>query len=154
VSEGTQREVVVPIDQFELARQDVVLVALLRSTFALCVYDGVQEAGALLHMQVGRPGRANDPELTDNTLSTDVLLLDRCLADLREYEPRAKHWQAKLVAHVGGDARGDRERMQSMQHFLAAFLTDAGVMLVSSAIHENEPQTLRFRPAMGQVRIA
>ena len=102
-------------------------------------------------MQVGRPGRANDPELTDNTLSTDLLLLDRCLGDLRLVEPRAKHWQAKLVAHVG-EARGDRERMLGIQDFLTAFLLDSGVKLISCTTHEHEPQRLRFRPAMGQVR--
>jgi chemotaxis receptor (MCP) glutamine deamidase CheD len=151
VAEGVTREIIVPVDQFELARDDIVLIAMLKSTFALCFYDAVQEGGALLHMQVGRPGRANDPELTDNTLSTDLLLLDHCLADLRGSEPKARNWQAKLVAHVG-EAKGDRERMLGMEAFLTAFLDDAEIKLISVSTHENQPQRLRFRPAMGQLR--
>jgi chemotaxis receptor (MCP) glutamine deamidase CheD len=150
MTDGTN-EVTVPVDQFEVARRDIVLVALLQSTFALCFYDAVLEGGALLHMQVGRPGRANDPELTDNTLSTDLLLLEHCLAELRASEPKARHWQAKLVAHVG-ESKGDRERMLGMQDFLEAFLNDSEIKLVSCSTHESEPQRLRFRPAMGQLR--
>ena len=80
--------------------RDVVLVAELDSTFALCLYDAVLESGALVHLRVGPPGRVQDPELTDTTLSTDLLLLDRCFVELRKSEPRAQHWQAKVVGQV------------------------------------------------------
>ena len=72
-------EAQVPVDQFEIARNDLLLCAQLQASFALCLYDEVQEGGALLHMQIGRPGRVADPELTDNTLSTNLLLLDKCI---------------------------------------------------------------------------
>ncbi len=145
-----QQKVVVPVDQFAITQQDVVFVASLKGSLALCLSDEVQEAGGLLHMQAGRPGRANDPELTDNTLSSDLLLLDRCLTELKRSEPRARHWQARFVAHADEQA-GGRERLLAIQSFVEAFLDDAQIRLVAGTIHDGEPRRLLFRPALGQV---
>jgi chemotaxis receptor (MCP) glutamine deamidase CheD len=92
-----------------------------------------------------------DPGLTDTTLSTDLLLLDRCFSELRKAEPRAQHWQAKVAGQVQ-DTPGGRERFDGVIAFLTAFLNDTNVKLVSSDTHVDHVQLLRFRPAMGQVR--
>jgi hypothetical protein len=102
-------------------------------------------------MQIGRPGRVVDPELTDNTLSTNLLLLDRCVAELRLSDPRARHWQAKFVAHAD-ERSGGRERVLGVQSFVEAYLEDVGIGLVSAVAHTDEPLQLRFRPAMAQLR--
>jgi chemotaxis receptor (MCP) glutamine deamidase CheD len=151
VSEASVPEIRVAPDHFDVVTTDVVLVAELNSTFALCLYDAVLESGALIHLRVGPPGRVQDPELTDTTLSTDLLLLDRCFADLRQSEPRAQHWQAKVVGQVQ-DLPGARERFDGVRSFLSAFLADANVKLVSCDTHVDHVQLLRFRPAMGHVR--
>lgn len=151
MSERVLPEAQVPVDQFEIARHDLVLCAQLQSSFALCLYDEVQEGGALLHMQIGRPGRVADPELTDNTLSTNLLLLDRCIAELKLSDPRARHWQAKFVAHAD-ESRGGRELALGVQSFIEAYLEDVGIGLVSAAVHNDESLRLSFRPAMGQLR--
>jgi chemotaxis receptor (MCP) glutamine deamidase CheD len=151
VSENPVTEILVEPDHFDVVTTDVVLVARLESTFALCLYDAVLESGALIHLRVGPPGRAQDPELTDTSLSTDLLLLDRCFIELRKCEPRAQHWQAKLVGQVK-DLPGARERFAGVHSFLTAFLADTNVKLVSCDTHVDHVQWLRFRPAMGQVR--
>ena len=138
-------------DHFDVVTNDVVLVAELNTTFALCHYDAVLESGALVHLRVGPPGRVQDPELTDTSLSTDLLLLDRCFAELRKSEPRAQHWQAKVVGQVQ-DSPGARERFDGVQSFLSAFLNDTNVKLISCDTHIDRVQLLRFRPAMGHVR--
>ena len=151
MSEASVPEIRVAPDHFDVVTTDAVLVAELNSTFALCLYDAVLESGALIHLRVGPPGRVQDPELTDTTLSTDLLLLDRCFADLRQSEPRAQHWQAKVVGQVQ-DLPGARERFDGVRSFLSAFLADANVKLVSCDTHVDHVQLLRFRPAMGHVR--
>lgn len=151
MSEAPVPEVRVEPDHFDVVNRDVVLVARLESTFALCLYDAVLESGALVHLRVGPPGRVQDPELTDTTLSTDLLLLDRCFAELRKSEPRAQHWQAKVVGQVQ-DTPGARERFDGVQSFLSAFLADTNVKLVSCEVHVAQAHELRFRPAMGHVR--
>jgi chemotaxis receptor (MCP) glutamine deamidase CheD len=150
VSEAPVPEVRVEPDHFDVVNNDVVLVAQLESTFALCLYDAVLESGALVHLRVGPPGRVQDPELTDTTLSTDLLLLDRCFAELRKSEPRAQHWQAKVVGQVQ-DSPGARERFDGVQSFLSAFLADTNVKLVSCEVHVEHAQILKFRPSMGHV---
>lgn len=151
MSEAPVPEVRVEPDHFDVVNRDVVLVARLESTFALCLYDAVLESGALVHLRVGPPGRVQDPELTDTTLSTDLLLLDRCFVELRKSEPRAQHWQAKVVGQVQ-DTPGARERFDGVQSFLSAFLADTNVKLVSCEVHVAQAHELRFRPAMGHVR--
>ena len=151
VSEASVPEIRVEPDHFDVVTRDVVLVAELDSTFALCLYDAVLESGALVHLRVGPPGRVQDPELTDTTLSTDLLLLDRCFAELRQSEPRAQHWQAKVVGQVQ-DTPGARERFDGVQSFLSAFLNDTNVKLISCDTHVEHVQLLRFRPSMGHVR--
>src|SRR5688572_31370876 len=151
VSEASVPEIRVEPDHFDVVTKDVVLVAELDSTFALCLYDAVLESGALVHLRVGPPGRVSDPELTDTTLSTDLLLLDRCFAELRKSEPRAQHWQAKVVGQIE-DVKGARERFDGVQSFLTAFLADTNVKLISCDTHLDHVQLLRFRPAMGHVR--
>jgi len=148
----TPSEVTVPIDSYLVARQDQMLCASLKGSFALCISDEVLEAGALVHVQAGRPGRINDnPDLTDNTLSTDLLLLDRCLAELREAEPRARHWQARFVAHAD-PAAGGFERLSALQAFIEVYLEDTGVKLTSAVTHEGPVRKLAFRPALRTLR--
>ncbi|MEP7312303.1 MAG: hypothetical protein ABI859_06950 [Pseudomonadota bacterium] len=134
-----------------MTRQDRVLVAQLQSTYALCLYDAVEESGALLHLRVGPPGRATDPELTDTSLTTDLMLLDRCLSELRRIDGRAKHLQAKVVGQIE-DGGGAHERFDAIEKFLTAYLADADVHLVSCYARPGAEQLLRFRPAMGQLR--
>jgi chemotaxis receptor (MCP) glutamine deamidase CheD len=143
-------EVIVPVDQYQIANLDLILVARLDSTFALCLFDEVHETGALLHMQLGRPGRAIDPELTDNTLATDLLLLDQCLRDLKRSEPLAKHWQAKFIAHTAPGA-GGLDRANAIQCFVEAYLADVQIPLAGRTTHSDAPQQLRFRPALAQI---
>ena len=151
VPEAPVPEIRVDPDHFDVVNRDVVLVAELDSTFALCLYDAVLESGALVHLRVGPPGRVQDPELTDTTLSTDLLLLDRCFVELRKSEPRAQHWQAKVVGQVQ-DLPGARQRFDGVQSFLSAFLHDTKVKLISCDTHVDHVQLLKFRPAMGHVR--
>ena len=128
-------QVTVPVDTFLVSPQDQLLCALLQGSFALCISDEVQDAGAMIHVRAGRPGHIGDnPDLTDNTLSTDLLLLDRCLSDLKAAEPRAKHWGARFVAHADPDA-GGADRLSALQAFIEVYLEDTGVKLTSAVTH-------------------
>lgn len=151
MKEHTPTEVTVDVDTFLVVRDDRVLRAKLQGSFALCISDEVHEAGALVHVQAGRPGGADgaSPDLTDNTLSTDLLLLDRCLSQLRAAEPRARHWQARFVAHA---EQGDFDRLSALQAFIEAYLEDTGVALTSAVIHDGRPRRLDFRPSLRTLR--
>src|SRR5215475_12694741 len=94
-----QREITVAPDRFEVTAEDAVLVTELRSAIAVCVYDAVEEAGALLHLRcVVRVSKPAD--MTDTTLATELLLLDRCVEAMRETAPNARNLQARIFAHL------------------------------------------------------
>ena len=137
-------------DDYRIVTDDLVLCAQLSSSLVVCLYDAVEEHGALLHLRLATPGQARDPNLTDNTLSSDLALLDRALRELSAASPRAQHWQAKLVAQTE-DQSSARVRCEGLQAFIGACLQDAGIKLVSSMAHVEPVVNVRFRPAMGQL---
>jgi chemotaxis receptor (MCP) glutamine deamidase CheD len=141
----------VAADDYRIVTDDIVLCANLHSSLVVCLYDAVEEHGALMHLRLAAPGHSRDPNLTDNTLSSDLALLDRAMRELGAVSPRAQHWQAKLVAHTEDQASA-RVRCEGLQAFIGAFLQDAGIQVVSSMAHMDPVVNVRFRPAMGQVR--
>ncbi len=144
-----QREVNVVPDKFEVTLEDVLLVARLQSALAVCVYDAQEEAGALLHLRC--IVRSTKPiDVTDSTLATELLLLDRCLASLRESAPQAKHLQARIVAHLA-DAPQAAPVSETMITLVKRYLEDGGVRLLADDIAAGPVRALRFRPSMGWV---
>jgi len=149
--DATMPELQVTADDYRITAEDVILSAELRSSLVVCLYDEVEQDGALLHLRLAAPGQSRDPNLTDNTLSSDLALLDRALRELAAASPRAQHWQAKLVAQTEDQASA-RARCDGLQSFISAFLQDARIRVVSSVAHVESTVSVRFRPAMGQLR--
>jgi chemotaxis receptor (MCP) glutamine deamidase CheD len=144
-----QREVNVAADRFEVTSEDVLLVTELRSALAVCVYDATEQAGALLHLRcIVRASRPAD--VTDTTLATELLLLDRCLASLRESAPAARHLQARIVVHLS-EVPEARPACETVVALVRHYLEDAGVRVLPEDLGEGPPRALRFRPAMGWV---
>ena len=142
-------EVQVAPDRYEVTVSDRVLVTALESALAVCVYDAEEEAGALLHLRcIVRSSKPAD--VTDTTLATELLLLDRCLGSLREQAPAAKHLQARIVVHLADSAHA-ASVSQTMVSLVKHYLEDAGVRLLPEDVSGGAPRTLRFRPSMGWV---
>jgi chemotaxis receptor (MCP) glutamine deamidase CheD len=145
-----QPEITVAPDHFEVTDVDAVLVAELRSAIAVCIYDAVEEAGALLHLRcVVRVSKPAD--MTDTTLATELLLLDRCVESMREAAPAARNLQARIFAHVDDHPMATpvcEAALTLVKHFLA----DSGVRLLPVEMHSGQSRMLRFRPSMGWVQ--
>ncbi len=145
-----QLEITVAPDRFEVTTEDAVLVAQLRSAIAVCIYDAVEEAGALLHLRcVVRVSKPAD--MTDTTLATELLLLDRCVESMREVAPAARNLQARIFAHLDDHPMAEPvcdAALTLVRHFLA----DLGVTLLPFDIGGGRPRELRFRPSMGWVQ--
>jgi chemotaxis receptor (MCP) glutamine deamidase CheD len=143
----SRREIHVAPDRYEVTAEDAILITELRSAVAVCVYDAAEEAGALLHLRcIVKPSKPAD--VTDTTLATELLLLDRCLEALREAAPEARHLQARIVAHLAEDAQLVCETVVGV---VRHYLSDAGVQLLPEDIAAGPVRTLRFRPGMGWV---
>jgi chemotaxis receptor (MCP) glutamine deamidase CheD len=141
----------VAADDYRITSVDALLCAQLRSSMVVCLYDAVGESGAMLHLRLAAPGQSRDPNLTDNTLSGNLSLLTRALRELSSADPRAQHWQARLVAQSENHDTA-RARCEGLQAFIGEFLKDAGIRLVSAVAHLEPEVSVQFRPAMGQVQ--
>ena len=96
-----RKEIHVAPDRFEVTAEDAILTTELKSAVAVCLYDAAEEAGALLHLRCII--RASKPlDVTDTTLATELLLLDRCLEALREAAPAARNWSSAFCATFRG----------------------------------------------------
>jgi chemotaxis receptor (MCP) glutamine deamidase CheD len=144
---ASQREITVAPDRFEVAADDAILVTELRSAIAVCLYDAVEEAGALLHLRcIVRSPKPVD--MTDSTLATELLLLDRCVESMREVAPGARNLQARVVAHLP-DHPGARDTFDTVLTMVQHFLADAGVRVLPLDVTPGQARALRFRPSMG-----
>jgi chemotaxis receptor (MCP) glutamine deamidase CheD len=144
-----RREIHVAPDRFEVTAEDAILTTELKSAVAVCMYDAAEEAGALLHLRcIIRPAKPLD--VTDTTLATELLLLDRCLEALREAAPAARQLQARIVAHLSESAHA-RPVCETVMNVVRHYLTDAGVQMLPEDVAAGPVRTLRFRPGMGWV---
>jgi len=142
----------VPPDRFEVVADDTVFTVNLQSALALCIYDAVEDAGALLHLRfIARS--AQHTEATDTTLATELLLLDRCVEALREIAPGARALQAKIAAHLP-EGQTQQGTCDSMLSLIRHFLADVEIKEVSADVSAGAPRTLRFRPSMGTLQIS
>ncbi len=144
---SSQREITVVPDHFEVTGDDAILLTELRSGIAVCLYDAVEEAGAMLHLRCLVRG-PKPTDLTDSTLATELLLIDRCVEALRELAPNARNLQARVVAHWNDEPMG-RETCDSMLTMVQHFLVDAGITVLPVDAAPGYCRSLRFRPGMG-----
>ena len=145
------REILVGSDQFEVITEDVILRARLDSAIAVCVFDTVDEAGALLHLRcVARPG--GNPDATDTTLATELLLLDRCVEALRAAAPQARALKARIVAHVPAQSTA-RPACETTVALVGHFMQDIGAELAPVDLATGEPREIVFRPCMGSLQV-
>jgi chemotaxis receptor (MCP) glutamine deamidase CheD len=147
-----QRELIVAPDHFAIVADDCLLIAELNSAIAVCIYDAVEEAGALLHLRfIVRSTRPAD--LTDTTLATELLLLDRCIEGLRESAPAARNLQAKVAAHLPEDGEAQKG-CKSVLTLVLHYLDDAGMKAGPPDALAGATRRLRFRPCMGWLLLA
>lgn len=95
-----QSEILVESDSFRVSRESVLLVAELRAALAVCVYDETQGVGGLLHLRYVATNDNQPIDLTDNTLSSDLLLMDRFCKELRGLGARKQSWRVSIFAHT------------------------------------------------------
>ncbi|HTY92563.1 MAG TPA: hypothetical protein VMC02_01665 [Steroidobacteraceae bacterium] len=145
------REILVGPDQFEVVTEDVVLRAQLDCAIAVCVFDAVDEAGALVHLRcVARQG--GNPDATDTTLATELLLLDRCVQALHAAAPRARALKAQVVVHIPAQSTA-RAACDTTLTLVGHFLQDVGAEVAPVDRGTRQPREVIFRPCMGTLQV-
>lgn len=93
-------EVIVQPDAYCVSREDSLLIAELSAALAICVYDDTQAVAGLLHLRYVATSNDQPLDLTDNTLSSDLLLMDRFCKELRSEGARKQSWRVTIYGHT------------------------------------------------------
>ncbi len=93
-------EIVVQPDAFRVTSEPPLLVSELRGALAVCLFDDTQAVGGLLHLRYVATNGNEPLDLTDNTLSSDLLLMDRFCKELRSAGARKQSWRVSIFGHT------------------------------------------------------
>ena len=92
-------EVIVAPDTFHVSPEPMLMIADLHGALALCLHDEGRAVGGLLHLRfMGGTGRPSD--VTDNTLSSVLVVLDRFKRAVLGNAARGDEVQARILAHA------------------------------------------------------
>jgi|GEM_PF-406056 chemotaxis receptor (MCP) glutamine deamidase CheD len=96
----TPPEILVQPDAFRVTREPLLLVSELQAALAVCLFDDTQAVGGLLHLRYVAINGTEPVDLTDNTLSSDLLLMDRFCKELRSAGARKQSWRVSIFGHT------------------------------------------------------
>ena len=96
----TPPEILVQPDAFRVTNEPLLLVSELQAALAVCLFDDTQAVGGLLHLRYVATSGSEPIDLTDNTLSSDLLLMDRFCKELRSAGARKQSWRVSIFGHT------------------------------------------------------
>ncbi len=96
----SRSEIIVQPDAYHVARDGSLLIAELNAALAICVYDDTQPVAGLLHLRYVATSNDQPLDLTDNTLSSNLLLMDRFCKELRSAGARKQSWRVHIHGHT------------------------------------------------------
>jgi len=146
------QELTVAVDTYLVSPEPVLLVADLHGAFALCLHDEGRGVGGLLHLRfIGATGRPS--EVTDNTLSCVLLVLDRFKREVLGTSFRLEEVQARILAHAL-PLTGPDEPSASLVDLIKADLADGKIPCGTQTLRRTEGIRVYFQPFEGRVWIS
>lgn len=136
-------------DAFRVAKEQVLLTCELHAALAACVCDDTQGAGGVIHLRYVASTDGQPPELTDNTLSSDLLLLDRFCKELRRLGARKQSWRVRVFAHVPPGPKSD-EHAATVLELIKAYFADGRWAPECQEIRRESAVIVRFDPREGR----
>ena len=130
----------------------MLMIADLHGALALCLHDEGRGVGGLLHLRfMGGTGRPSD--VTDNTLSSVLVVLDRFKRAVIGTSTRRDAIQARIVAHAQPPT-GAEEPSASLADLLRADLADGKIDCGTQLVRRPEPLRVCFQPFQGRVWVS
>jgi len=142
----------VEADAYRIARDANPLCCELSAAVAVCVHDDTQGVGGLLHLRFVPSSHSKPADLTDNTLSSDLLLLDRFCKDLRSQGARKQSWRVHLIGHIPATA-GMETPAATLLDLLRAYFADGRLPVECNALHRANSVIVNFVPREGTMRL-
>jgi len=142
-------EVMVAPDTYHVSPEPMLLIAELHGALALCLHDEGRGVGGLLHLRfIGETGRPSD--VTDNTLSSVLVVLDRFKRAVLGNATRGDQAQARILAHALPPTDAG-EPSASLVDLIQADLADGKITCGTQTMRRNEPVRVCFQPFEGRV---
>ena len=138
-------------DTYHVSPESMLLVAELHGALALCLHDEGRGVGGLLHLCFkGGTGRPSD--VTDNTLSSVLVVLDRFKRAVLGNAARVDRVQARILAHALPPTDAG-EPSASLVDLIQADLADGKIACGSQTTRRTEGVRVCFQPFEGRVWI-
>jgi chemotaxis receptor (MCP) glutamine deamidase CheD len=145
-------ELSVAPDTYHVSPEAVLLTAELSGALALCLHDEGRRVGGLLHLPFkGGTGRPSD--VTDNTLSSILVVLDRFKRAVLGNKAKRDDVQARIIAHALPPTDEDEPRA-TLVDLIRADLADDKISCGAQTLRRVEAVRLCFQPFPGRVWIA
>jgi chemotaxis receptor (MCP) glutamine deamidase CheD len=145
-------EVVVAPDTYEVSPEPVLMIADLHGALALCLHDEARGVGGLLHLRfVESTGLPSD--VTDNTLSSVLVVLDRFKRAVIGNSTRHDSIQARILAHASPPT-DVHEPSATLVDLLRADLTDGKISCGTQMTRRADSVRVCFQPFEGRVWIS
>jgi chemotaxis receptor (MCP) glutamine deamidase CheD len=145
-------ELVVAPDSYQVSPEPMLMIAELHGALALCLHDEGRAVGGLLHLRFkGETGRPSD--VTDNTLSSVLVVLDRFKRAVIGNSPRRDEIQARILAHALPPADAG-EPSASLVDLIRADLADGKIACGTQMTRRLEPIRVCFQPFEGRVWVS
>ena len=142
-------ELVVDPDAYRISRDPVLLVAHLQESLAINLYDDSQGVGGLLHLRYVATHNGKPMELTDNTLSSSVLLIDRFCKEMKKAGSRPQWWRVRILAH---SAAGESDEVAAtVLDLVRAYFIDSAKPVSCQQFNKVPGVMIRTHAREGQV---
>jgi hypothetical protein len=129
----------------------MLMIADLHGALALCLHDEGRSIGGLLHLRfMGGTGRPSD--VTDNTLSSVLVVLDRFKRAVLGNASRGDDVQARILAHGLPPTDAD-EPSASLVDLIRADLADGKIACGTQITRRTEVLRVCFQPFEGRAWI-
>jgi hypothetical protein len=145
------KEISVAPDTYHVSPEPMLMIADLHGALALCLHDEGRGVGGLLHLRfMGGTGRPSD--VTDNTLSSVLVVLDQFKRAVLGNSTRRDEVQARILAHALPPTDAG-EPSASLVDLIQADLADGKIACGSQTTRRTEPVRVCFQPFEGRVWI-
>ena len=142
-------EVIVAPDTYHVSPESMLMVADLHGALALCLHDEGRRVGGLLHLRfMGNSGRPSD--VTDNTLSSVLVVLDRFKRAVLGNATHGDEVQARILAHALPPTDAG-EPSASLVDLIQADLADGKIVCGTQTTRRTEVMRVCFQPFEGRV---
>lgn len=143
------REHQVGPDEYQASRAPILLVARLHAALALCLHDDTQGVGGMMHLRYTSGPLERPVALTDNMLSSNLLLLDRFCKELRGLGARKTTWRVHLIGHLPS-SKSMAEPAATVTDLLRAYFHDSRLPVETKEVERAEDLIVKFEPREGR----